>query len=40
MKNYYELLGLDPFMNYRSLEKELLHEEFRCDMVINNSQND
>lgn len=40
MRNYYELLGLDPFMNYRSLEKELLHEEFRCDMVINNSQSD
>mgnify|MGYP004544023205 FL=1 len=40
MKNYYELLGLDPFMNYKELERELLHEEFRCDMVMNNSKNE
>ena len=40
MKNYYELLGLDPFMSYKELERELMHEEFRCDMVINNSKSE
>lgn len=37
MKNYYEILSINPLINARELERELLHKELKCDMVINNS---